>query len=633
MILFKCFVPAFNWVKKLCLFVLLLLIVSNSYGQSINFNDSMAILTKHQSPDQVIQQLNLKDLHFTKDPNRRFDVGLVENDYHYFVLKLNTPDTVVRENFISIDNTSLDTIQIYKMIANKSFILLYQGGNNMPFNTNRNYAWHTARVTIAAIPSYYLLAVKAAYKNINLRYDIMEQDALQKRNDSYQHYVFFYLGIVSMIAVVMLIAVVLFKQAVFGAYLGYTVCAGGWILAHYCCIFPMLYPNHPGFNQIIKLITSLGASLFLLQVLLLVFKNNLRAKPWLQKLLQTSIYTVATIMALMLCMLIPNLNSVVSISLVASWQAALFCSICVIVLTPLCFLQTGYTAKIFTAAVLVICIMTIVQQIANLGYIKSFFINEHAITVASLLEISIMAFGLFYHFYQDKNATEKQMVQLETERTEILKKLITVQDNERKRIAADLHDNLGPLLAALKINFRRIVYSKHSQQQTLVEKTESIIDDSIAEIRNVAHNLMPKSLSANGLIGTLNDYFEGTEQLYNKKLLFHHQIDGSLSHDLQTNLYRIICELVHNAARHSKAETITINIQTTPTSIAVSINDDGQGFIRKLNGQVTTLGLQSAESRVLYMKGDFNLQSEKGRGTLIDIKIPLQFNEPEVNRL
>ena len=185
------------------------LIYSISYGQYISYNDSMAIIPDRRAPDQVIQQLRIKDLHFTKDPNRRFDVGLVENDYHYFVLKLNTPDTVVRENFISIDNTSLDTIQIYKMIANGTFILLYQGGNNMPFNTNRNYAWHTARVTIAPIPSYYLVVVKAAYKNINLRYDIIEQDALQKRNDSYQHYVFFYLGIVSMIAVVMLIVLLI----------------------------------------------------------------------------------------------------------------------------------------------------------------------------------------------------------------------------------------------------------------------------------------------------------------------------------------------------------------------------------------------------------------------------------------
>ncbi|MEO6722093.1 MAG: sensor histidine kinase [Ferruginibacter sp.] len=604
-------------------FLLLLLFYLTSYGQDKTFSDSIAIIDDNRPPGLVIQQLQLTTIKFIKEPNNRVDTGLVGDRYYYLLLKLNSTDSSVKEMFLSIDNTSLDTIQIYKMIANGTGIQLYQGGSNMPFNSSRNYVWHTAPLTIGAVPSYYLVAIKAPYKNLNVRYDIIEQDSLQKRYADYQRYVFFYMGIVSMIALVMFIAFVLFKQAVFGAYLGYTVCAGGWILAHYGCVFPMLYPSHPVINQVIKPITSLGASLFLMIVLFQVFRSSLQLKRWLQLLLTVAVYFVTILMASMLLLMIPHLNGTLYTILVAAWQVGLVISICIIVLTPFCFLRTGYTAKVFAAAVLAICVMTIVQQVANLGYITSFFVNEHGITVASLLEISIMAFGLFYNFYKEKRTKENQVAELEKEQNETLKKLITVQDNERKRIASDLHDNLGPLLAALKINFRRIIHSKDSLQQSLVDKTENIIDDSIAEIRNVAHNLMPKGLSANGLISTLNEYFEGIEQLYNKKLLFHHLIDASLTHELQTNLYRIICELVLNAARHSQAATININIQTTPTIIQVSVYDDGQGFTRKLNGQVNTLGLQSAESRVLYVKGTFILQSEKGKGTLIDITIPL----------
>jgi signal transduction histidine kinase len=593
------------------------------WGQGDSFNDSIALLTDNRPPNMVTQQLRLTNFQFTKNPENRFDVGLVPDDWHYFLLKLATTGTILQQPFLSIDNTSLDTLQVYKIMAGKPAMQLYEGGNNMPFNTARNYVWHTAPLDIGTAPAYYLVAIKAAYKNLNVRYDIIEREALQQKYTGYQHYVYFYMGIVSMIAVVMLIAVVLFKQAVFGAYLGYTLCSGGWILTHYGCVFPMLYPNHPMINEFIKPVTSLGASLFLVIVLLQVFRVSLRSVQWLQWLLRVAVYWVAVTTASMFLLALPHLNGVVHTTLIAAWQVTLGCSIGIIVLTPLYFVRSGYTAKIFAAAVLAICVMTIVQQVANLGYIKSFFINEHGITVASLLEISIMAFGLFYNFYQEKKAKEKQVIELEKERTETLKKLIAVQDNERKRIAADLHDNLGPLLAALKINFRRIMHSKDSLQQSLVDKTESIIDDSIAEIRNVAHNLMPKGLSANGLISTLSEYFEGIEQLYDKKLLFQHRIEASLTHELQTNLYRIICELVLNAARHSHAATIGIDIQTTPTCITVRIYDDGQGFIRKLNGQANTLGLQSAESRVLYMKGAFNLQSENGKGTLIDIQIPL----------
>jgi signal transduction histidine kinase len=624
MMQFKLFVPVVDsCVKKICLFLQLLLICSAATSRGISFNDSIAIITDNRSPELVIQKLHLATIHFLKQSNNRVDIGLVGNDYHYFLLKLSASDSLLQPLYLSIDNTSLDSLQIYTMTGNGTAKLLYEGGSTIAFNTSRNYVWHTAPLAIGPQPSYYLVAIKAGYKNLNVRYDIIEPDALQQQYAIYQRYVFFYMGIVSMIAFVMLIAVLLFKKAVFGAYLGYTICAGGWILTHYGCIFPLLYPNMPMINAIVKPITSLGASLFLMMVLLQVFQNNLLTKPWLQQILKAAVYVVAILMASMLSLLIPHLNGSAYTLLVAAWQVALICSIGIIVLTPICFIRTGYTAKLFTAAVLTICVMAIVQQVANLGYIKSFFINEHGITIASLLEIFIMAFGLFYNFYQEKKAKEKQVIELEKERTETLKKLITVQNNERKRIASDLHDNLGPLLAALKINFRRIMNSKDSLHQNLVEKTEGIIDDSIAEIRNVAHNLMPKGLSANGLINTLNEYFEGIEQLYNKKLLFRHRIDASLTHELQTNLYRIVCELVLNAARHSQAETINVQIQTTSTIITISIYDDGQGFIRKLNGQTNTLGLQSAESRVLYMKGAFNLQSEKGRGTLIDIQIPL----------
>ena len=620
---FKRLLTGRSWLTKSGLLSILLVIYFTSAAQDISFNNSLAILTDKGSPEQVIQQLLLANIPFKKNTDRRIDIGFVKNDYYYFVLKLNAPNASAQDKMLSIDNTSLDDVQIYEITPDGSGKLLQESGNNLPFNTNRNYVWHTAKLTIGPTPSYYFVAIKAAYKNLNFRYDIIERDALQKRYETYQHHVSFYMGIVSTIALVILIAFVLFRQAVFGAYLGYIVCTGGWILSHYGCIFPMLYPNHPEINQIIKPLTTLGACLFLMKVLLNVFSKSLRQKQWLQKVLQSAVYTVATVMLAMFFLLNNNLNGIAQISLVIVWQIAFGASICIIVLTPLCFFQSGYTARIFTAAVLTICVMTTVQQVANLGYIKSFFINEHGITVASVLEITIMAFGLFYNFYQEKKSKEKQVTELEKERNETLKKLIHLQDNERKRIAADLHDNLGPLLAALKINFRRIMQSKDGQQQTLVDKTESIIDDSIAEIRNVAHNLMPKGLSVNGFINTLNDYFDGIQQLYDKKLLFHHRIEASLSDELQTNLYRIICELVLSAARHSQAATINVQVRTTPAIIMVSIYDDGKGFVRKLNGQVNTLGLQSTESRVLYLKGAFNLQSEKGRGTLIDIKIPL----------
>ena len=273
---------------------------------------------------------------------------------------------------------------------------------------------------------------------------------------------------------------------------------------------------------------------------------------------------------------------------------------------------------------LVICLTTLVQLFANFGLITNYFINEHGMALGSLMENSIMAFGLLYGLLIERKNKNSQLLALEEQQTETLKKLISVQDNERKRIAGDLHDNIGPLLAALKINFRRFINVKDEQKQReLMQKTEDIIDDSIFEIRNVAHNLMPKNLSSNGLINTLSDYFKDMEQLYSKKIVFNHDVQSIFEPQLQMNIYRIVSELVMNAARHSDADTITVCLHSEFKLVSIFIEDNGRGFKIKPNGNRKSLGIQSAESRVNYLKGKFNLQSEVGKGTKVNIEIPL----------
>ena len=125
---------------------------------------------------------------------------------------------------------------------------------------------------------------------------------------------------------------------------------------------------------------------------------------------------------------------------------------------------------------------------------------------------------------------------------------------------------------------------------------------------------MPKGLSSNGLINTLHEYFESIEQLYNKEILFQHQIESILNPDLQINLYRIVCELALNSARHSNALNITVFINANAKCVALEIHDDGKGFQLKPAENKKSLGLQNAESRVLYLKGRFNILSESGKG-------------------
>lgn len=617
-------VSVFTHSCKARLWLLALLMAAALKGrtQAMDMTDSIADITGNGYVNDTMKQINLSAFHFVKPPGNRINFGLVGNEYHYILLKLNAAHTYAGQ-YLSIDNTSLDTLNIYRLFNDGTSRLLYRGGSLVAYDNNRNYVWHTVPVALSTTPSFYLVALKAAQKNINVAYEILDEDDLQKKYQGYERIIFFYLGVVFIISTIIILAFFLFRKVEFAAYLGYIICISGWIFSHYGRVFPFLYPNHPLINEVAKPVSSLGACFFLMVVLLSVFKQQLQSGLWLKRFIQLMMYILPALMGCMLLLLISGLHAYVRFALMAGWQIGLILSFYIIVLVPIYHIRSGSTAKIFSAAMLMVGIMALVQLIATLGYFNNFFINEHGMAIASLLEIAIMAFGLFNSLLEEKKQKEMHVLALEQEQTDTLKKLITVQDKERKRIAGDLHDNIGPLLAALKINFRRIVHAKEGDlRDVLITKTESIIDDSIVEIRNVAHNLMPKGLSSNGLINTLTGYLESMQQLYNKPIVFQHQIESVLHPDVQINLYRIICELVLNAARHSNARLITVHIKADGKCASISIQDDGIGFAQKPDNK-ESLGLQNAESRVLYMKGTFYLNTIPGKGTVIDMQIPL----------
>ena len=618
--------------RQLWLLLMLCLIGLKAVTQPAAIMDSISIIATTSPPRQAIAQINLPALSFSKMPDNRINFGIVSDQYKYFVLKINGV-AAPADQYLSIDNTSIDSISIFKINEDGTSQLLYQGGSLTAFDNNRKYIWHTAPVTAGAKNAYYMIALKAAQKIINVKYDILSSDGLQLKYQRYGRMVFLYVGAVSIIILIVMLAWVLFKQSVFAAYFGYIIFVACWIMLHYGYLFPYLYPHVPVINEIAKPVSSLLASYFLLIVLKKVFIHPLKTRPLLQQVTNWLIVVLPLLtisMGLLLFTFASSSN--IKTMVVAAWHASLFFSNFIILLVPLCFIRTGFTAKLFSFAMLLACAMLFVQLLANSGLINNFFICEHGAAIGSLLESFIMAFGLFHNLLEEKKQKEKQVLVLQSEQTATLKKLITVQENERKRIAADLHDNIGPLLAALKINFRRLVHAKDADvQYELVAKTESIIDDSIAEIRNVAHNLMPKGLSANGLINTLTEYFDGIQQLYNKVIVFNHHIHAALYPDLQINVYRIICELVLNAAKHSNAGIITVKIKADENCVSFSINDDGKGFKPKAKNSTTSLGLQNTESRILYLKGKYSLITKPGKGTVIKMEIPLQLYEPQVN--
>ncbi|MCW3092198.1 MAG: hypothetical protein JWP81_3267 [Ferruginibacter sp.] len=154
------------------------------------------------------------------------------------------------------------------------------------------------------------------------------------------------------------------------------------------------------------------------------------------------IAALGAIAGLTLLFLLPNLNASIKYFLVVLWQIGLIASIMLVTYIPVFFFNTSVTARIFSAAMFAVSLSASLQIFATAGFINNFFINEHGLTVGSMLEVTIMTFGLFFSLLEEMKRKDVQVLALEQEQTETLKRLVSVQDHERKRIAADLHDNI-----------------------------------------------------------------------------------------------------------------------------------------------------------------------------------------------
>lgn len=220
----------------------------------------------------------------------------------------------------------------------------------------------------------------------------------------------------------------------------------------------------------------------------------------------------------------------------------------------------------------------------------------------------------------------KQIRELEQEKQLIAaSSIMKGQEDERSRMAKDLHDGLGGMLSGIKLNLSsmkgNIVIQERDTQ--LFVKSINQLDNAIAEMRRLAHNMMPEALLKFGLIEAIGDFCDGINESNSVKIKFEHlgpQLDSEKS--TEVILYRIIQELSNNAIKHAEAHNIFIQLTNHDNGISLSFEDDGKGFDTTLLKLNKGTGLLNVQSRVDYLKGKLEIQSKPGSGTSVIIEIP-----------
>jgi two-component system, NarL family, sensor kinase len=203
---------------------------------------------------------------------------------------------------------------------------------------------------------------------------------------------------------------------------------------------------------------------------------------------------------------------------------------------------------------------------------------------------------------------------------------ITTLEKERSRMASDLHDEVGPLLSAIKLRIGSLdIHGEEDEEE--VRKTETQIDTLIKRMREISFDLMPTSLTRKGLAAALNEFIEYCSKSNVLKISFKY-VDIQLTQAQSINLYRIVQEIIHNTIKHAEALELLIELKKEKNKIVLATKDNGKGFdYEEKSGEAKGLGLQNLLRRSEIIGGKMFFESKKGKGTTYIFEIPTTADE------
>ena len=297
----------------------------------------------------------------------------------------------------------------------------------------------------------------------------------------------------------------------------------------------------------------------------------------------------------------------------------IFLGIFILITSVWAFYRKEQTAKIYLIASSPGIIALLYLLLIALKLLPIYTFIYSLLFYITIFEILVFGFGLVYQFTEEKHEVERK---LSEERQLIAKKIITAQEQERQRIAQDLHDDLGSTLSMLKNKL------SENYEDTLEMQ---IADKAVNDLRHISHNLMPTTFLLKGLKEAIQELV-----FLNKKMVkididfICSGIEKKLGWEVELSIFRIVKELVNNAIKHAKPTKIVVQMLYFEAFLYISVEDDGIGMTN-FNAEFSSgIGIKNIILRVNYLNGKMNQESSEN-GTLISIEIPYEPNTKSQN--
>jgi len=238
------------------------------------------------------------------------------------------------------------------------------------------------------------------------------------------------------------------------------------------------------------------------------------------------------------------------------------------------------------------------------------------IITSVLIAIGIILIRQIFDFLKK---AEKQRQEADKK---VLNAVIQAEEKERRRLAKDLHDGMGPLLSSAKMAISSLVQQEQdSEKRRIIENTDYVISEAIRSLKEISNNLSPHVLDNFGLASAIKSFASKVASMQQINIHFESNMyDLRFDYNQEVILYRVTCELINNTLKHAQASNIYIQLSRHNKIISLSYSDDGKGFeVNEILYKTPTegMGLHNIINRLKSIKAIVNVDSEKGKGMRI----------------
>jgi signal transduction histidine kinase len=242
-----------------------------------------------------------------------------------------------------------------------------------------------------------------------------------------------------------------------------------------------------------------------------------------------------------------------------------------------------------------------------------------------LLEIAIavlLLLGVIFIRRLFKSLKRIDDIRRESE-NKVLQAIMHTEEKERRQFAKDLHDGIGPLLSNIKMSVSALDKTQiNGFNRTVVDNITSLINESITSLKYTSNNLSPHILDSFGLASAIISFIDNIKRLGRIDISFSNNIEDSrFESQIETNIYRIICELFQNTIKHSSASNVSLLIHFQDNKMVIQYFDDGIGFDPDDSVKVNGMGISNMHSRLKALGGEIELKRIQPKGMMTGIII------------